>query len=261
MNPRSKRRTLVTAGASLALAAAIVSVGLSSPSTAAWAASAVPGMEAVRQATPTAPPGRPGPKPGGPNVRGRQDHQQQQEAYLQALATRLGISVDQLKAAQQQARIDMINKAVADGKLDRARADQMIAAIQSGQRPGPGPNGQRQGPGGQGQRQGPGFGGPGFGGPGVVAQVLGLTPEQLRTEFQSGKSLAEIGQAQGISRDDLKARILAAQKARLDEAVKAGKLSQDQANQIAARQAANIDRMLDAKPGQGRPGGGPGMGR
>jgi hypothetical protein len=253
MTLRNKRRTIVTAGASLALAA-IVGVGVSSPSTAAWAAGAVPGMEQVRQDTPP-PPRRPNAGPGQNGAR-QQQHQQQQEEYLQALAARLGISVEKLKEAQKQARIDMVNKAVADGKLDRARADQIIAAIQSGQRPGPGPRGQGQG-------QGPGMRGqgPGFGGPGVAAQVLGMTPEQLRAELQSGKSLAEIGQAKGISRDQLKAQILAAQKAKLDEAVKANKLSQEQANQIAARQAANIDRMLDMKHGQRGPAGAPGQNR
>ena len=43
-----------------------------------------------------------------------------------------------------------------------------------------------------------------------------MTPDQLRAELQSGKSLAQIAQAKGVSRDTLKAKMLEAQKARLD---------------------------------------------
>ena len=87
-----------------------------------------------------------------------------------------------------------------------------------------------------------------------------VTPEQIRTEIQAGKSLAQIAQEKGVSRDALKAKILETQKARLDAAVAAGRMTAEQAQQAAARMSANIDRMLDATPGQRRgpqaPGGG-----
>ena len=59
-----------------------------------------------------------------------------QEAYLNALAARLGLSVDQLKEAQKQARIDLVNQAVAAGRITQEQANRMIQAIQSGQTPG-----------------------------------------------------------------------------------------------------------------------------
>jgi polyhydroxyalkanoate synthesis regulator phasin len=196
-----------------------------------------------------------------------QQREQMRDAYLNALAGRLGLSVDQLKAAMQQSRIDLINQAVADGKLTQEQADRRIQAIQSGQHPGgmrPGAGNQRPGMGqhgpGQGQRGPGGPGGMRFGAGQEVATILGMTPQELRTELRSGKSLAQVGEAKGISRDTLKAKLLEAHQARLDAAVAAGKLTAEQAQKMTERAAANIDRMLDRTPGQRRgpqaPGGG-----
>jgi hypothetical protein len=218
-------------------------------------------LEQVRQTDPAP---KPEPKPGrgdhGPRGGNQQQRQQMQEAYLNALAARLGLSVDQLKEAQKQARIDLVNQAVAAGRITQDQANRMIQAIQNGQLPGGPGMGQRgQGPGqrGQGQRgqQGPNQGqrGAGMPGPGqAIANILGMTPRELRTEFQAGKSLAQIAEAKGVSRETLKAKILEAQKARLDAAVAAGRMTAEQAQQHAARMSANIDRMLDATPGQRR---------
>jgi hypothetical protein len=254
MTGKLSRRKTIAAGASLALAAAMIGAGLTSPSTSVLAApgtSGIPGAEQIRQEAPAAP--KPSPKPGRGNPGDRQQHQ---EAYLNALAARLGISVDQLQAAMKQARIDTIEQAVTEGRLTREQADRMIQAIQSGQRPGPGagPQGPRgpQGPG-QGQR-GPGRpGGPGMPGAGqAAATALGITPEQLRTELQAGKSLAQIAQEKGVSRDDLKAKLLEAHKTRVDAAVAAGRMTAEQGQEALARATANIDRMIDATPGQRR---------
>jgi len=137
MSLRSSKKGLATAGASLALVATIVGVGMTAPSASALATSAAPGSAIVRQATPS-PTGGPNPRgqrPQGGNFQQRQDMQQ---AYQSALAGRLGLTTDQLSAAQKQARIDVINQQVQAGKLDPTRASQIIQAIQSGQRPGPG---------------------------------------------------------------------------------------------------------------------------
>jgi hypothetical protein len=98
-------------------------------------------------------------------------------------------------------------------------------------------------------------------GGGEVASILGMTPEQLRTEFQAGKSLAQIAQEKGISRDTLKQKLLDARKAHLDAAVQAGRLTAQQRDAIIARITANIDRQLDMTPGQRGPQGAPGRPR
>ena len=267
MTTRSRKKTIVAAGASLALAAALMGTSLTTAATSAWAASTAPGLDQVRQDTQPSPEPKPKPKPGrgdqrpGPRGNGQQ-RQQMQEAYLNALAARLGLSVDQLKEAQKQARIDLVNKAVAEGRMTQEQADRMIQAIQSGQ--GPGQGGQmRPGQGQRGQQQRPNQGqrGPGMPGPGqAIADFLGMTPDQLRAEFQAGKSLAQIAEAKGITREALKEKLLEPRKARIDAAVAAGKMTAEQAKQAEERMSANIDRMLDATPGQRRQPRSPGSG-
>lgn len=268
MLTRTTKTRLATAGASLAIIAAVAGAGFVMPSDAAWAATSPAGQTQVQQATSPTPAPKPG-RGGDQRQRGPQggpqrgNMQQQHEAFQAALAGRLGVSTDQLKEAQKLARIDVIKQAVADGKLDQARADRMIESIQNGtgmmppgQRPGQGQRG--QGPqGGPGQRgpQGQRPGGPGApgmmqGGPQQIADILGMTPQELRTEMQAGKSLAQVAEAKGISRDTLKAKLLEAHKTRIDAAVAAGKLTAEQAQQMTERINANIDQMLDRTPGQ-----------
>src|SRR5262249_49924293 len=161
--------------ASLALAATLVGVGFTYAPSAAQAHGAPvgSGIERLMQASPSPTPGtRPG-RPMDPGQRQQfiQQRQQQQQAFLNAVASHLGVSPDALQAAMKQARIDQINQAVKDGKLDQTRANQIIQAIQNGQGfmgPG-GPEGGR-----------PGFqGGPDMRGPAVfAAQAIGLTPDQ-----------------------------------------------------------------------------------
>jgi hypothetical protein len=215
----------------------------------------------------------PAPKPGrngeqrqrGPKAGHQEQRQQMHQAYEAALAGRLGVSSDQLKEAQKLARIDLINQAVAEGKIDQAQADRMIQSVQNGrgpnqpgmgqpgQRPGMGQRGQQPGgPGQPGQRPG-GPAGMAQGGPQVVADILGMTPQDLRAEMQAGKSLAQVAEAKGVGRDALKAKLLEAHQTRIDAAVAAGKLTAEQAQKMTERANANIDQMLDRTPGQ-RPG-------
>jgi hypothetical protein len=70
----------------------------------------------------------------------------------------------------------------------------------------------------------------------AAASYLGLTVTELRTQLQSGKSLAQVAAAQGKSVTGLKDAILAAAKTRLDQAVAAGRLT-------AAQEQALLDRL------------------
>jgi lambda repressor-like predicted transcriptional regulator len=88
------------------------------------------------------------------------------------------------------------------------------------------------------------------GGPQQIADILGMTPQDLRTELQAGKSLAQVAEAKGISRDTLKAKLLEAHKMRIDAAVAAGTLTAEQAQKMTERANAHIDQMLDRTPGQ-----------
>jgi len=244
-----QKKTFAAAGASLALAAALVGVGLTSTSVPVQAqtASAGAGIEHIFQTPPSGQPGQPG-RPGRGDPQQWQQHQQD---FMNSVASHLGVSPDKLTDAFKQARIDQVNQALAANRITKEQADRMIQAIQSGQgfaRPGgPGPQGQG-GPAGQ-----RGFGG----GPFLAASVLQMTPEQLRTEMQGGKSLAQVAQDHGVNRDDLKTKLTAAHKTRLDQAKANGRITDDQEQQMLSRFTANLDKMIDFVPGQGGPGQGP----
>jgi hypothetical protein len=91
---------------------------------------------------------------------------------------------------------------------------------------------------------GPGFGRMGFG-PGAEIQAaatyLDLTPQKLFAALRGGKSLADVAKDQSKSVDGLKAAMKAAETARLDAAVKAGKLTDAQRTQIEQ----DLDQRLD----------------
>lgn len=104
----------------------------------------------------------------------------------------------------------------------------------------------------------PFHGRPGWGRPGkfgwfgdlwqAAAQKLGLAVDQLRAELRAGKSLAQIAQEKGVSRDDLKAALLQAVRTKVQQAQQQGRLTQQQADQILSRVEGQIDRLIDATP-------------
>jgi polyhydroxyalkanoate synthesis regulator phasin len=80
----------------------------------------------------------------------------------------------------------------------------------------------------------------------VAAETLGLTTEELRTQLQDGKSLAQVAEAQGVDKQELIDALVAAGEERLDEA-----------------KAALPERIAEAVEATHTPGdhGGPGFGR
>src|SRR5215468_9609882 len=87
-----------------------------------------------------------------------------------------------------------------------------------------------------------GFAGPGPGGaPTAIASYLGLTEDQLRTQLESGKTLAQIASAQGKSVSGLEDVIYSDAKSHLDEAVAAGKLTSDQEQSMLADLKSHLD--------------------
>jgi hypothetical protein len=177
------------------------------------------------------------------------------DAYLNDLASRLHVSRDQLNSALKGAFEDRLDAAVKAGQLTQSEADNIKKKVeQSGVVPGlggPGPFlGKGPGPGGP---DGPHFGfkfGFGIGAAADdVAHYLGLTTAQLRDQIASGKSLADIAKAQNKPLDGLKSEIQSAAKTQLDKAVAAKKLTQEQENNLLDKLKANIDDLVNAKPG------------
>ncbi len=178
-------------------------------------------------------------------------------AYYTALAANLNMPLTQLNAAILKTNLATIDAQVAAGKLTAAQATALKTRITAETQPMPFMGG-RGGPGGMDGHGGPG----GPGGPGgfhedasALATFLGTTTDQLRTDEQSGKTLAEIGTAHGKTRDQLKTFLTAQAKTQLAAEVTAGRITQAQADTKLAEIVANLDARLDAKPGQHGPGG------
>jgi hypothetical protein len=187
-------------------------------------------------------------------------------SFLDSVAEHLGISSQELEDATKAAALDQVDQALEDGKLTQEQADALKERIESGEAPlflAPGLFGFRHG-GPDGGERGFGFG---FAGPGhhfffgdkleSSAEYLGLTQEELRERLESGQTLGEIAEAEGKSVDGLTDAILAAAKTRLDDAVAAERLTQDEADQIYDRLSSAIADLVEGKL-PGPPDGGPG---
>jgi hypothetical protein len=165
------------------------------------------------------------------------------KSFFDAVAKHLGISSQKLEDATKAAAIDQVDAALAQGRITKAHADALKARIQSGEYP---PFFGR----GFGPAFGPGFGG--FHGPplfgeklSAAADYLGLTEAELRTKLSSGRTLASIAKARGKSVDGLEQAILDDAKTKLDAAVKDGKLTQAEADQIFARMKSHVDDLVE----------------
>lgn len=98
----------------------------------------------------------------------------------------------------------------------------------------------------------------------TAADVLGMEAEALCSELEKGKTLAQLGEAKGMKREDLVAKLNAAVAKRLDERVAAGELSKDQAEAIKAKASEHMAAAVDSNRlglFMGRGGHGHGMGR
>src|SRR5512140_1467361 len=104
--------------------------------------------------------------------------QQENQAVLNDAASQLGVEPSALSAALKKALENRVDDAVAAGRLTKAQGDELKQRIESGDMPlfgGAGPGFDHHGP---------------LGGLDAAATYLRLTDAQLRTQLESGKSLA-----------------------------------------------------------------------
>jgi hypothetical protein len=167
-------------------------------------------------------------EPGDPKAR--------HEAYLEKLAENLGVSVDELKAAQEAARNEMIDEAVAAGRITAEQAERL-----KNREPG------------DFRRNAPGrvkhallnvFE--------SAASILGLSNEELRTELQSGKSLAGIADEKGVG--NLEAQLVAKLTADIQAKVADGSITQAQADRLLENLPDMVERVVNHEGGKVGPG-------
>ena len=125
---------------------------------------------------------------------------------------------------------DSLSKLVTDGTITQAQADSITAALEAN-RPAGMPDDGMGGPG-MGRHHGkggPGMGGEGKGGPGMgrgrgagleaAATALGITADELRTELQGGKSIADVATAKGVNVETVIDALVAEAKTRITDMV------------------------------------------
>jgi hypothetical protein len=163
------------------------------------------------------------------------------DVFWSALAAKLGTNIDNLKAAFRDAAKAVVAQRVKDGtlRITQAQADQLNQRIDrlplkgvpfpiSPRRQGQTPQQKIAAAAGKLMLD-------------AAANTLGMSPRDLLGELRDGLTLAEIAQQKGVDPTKLKTAMLAAVNARIDEAVKNGRLTQDKANELKVK----LDKQFD----------------
>jgi hypothetical protein len=105
---------------------------------------------------------------------------------------------------------------------------------------------------------GPGFGfGIGIGVPGTrefldpVAQALGITADELQDDLRNGQSIADVAKSKNVDLSTVADAVVQQAQSKLDEAVKDEKLTQEQADRVAAGLKERITDLLNGEPLKG----------
>jgi hypothetical protein len=158
------------------------------------------------------------------------------DRYRELLAEELGISVDELTAAQKSARDRLLDEKVAEGKLTEEQAERLKSREIGEGRP-------------------LGFW-LGFGMRGklhsavvevfkVASDVLGIDVEELRDRIAGGESLTEIAESQGMDEEALKTELVGALTDRINQAVTDGDIDQELADRLLEHLDEMVDRAID----------------
>ncbi len=157
------------------------------------------------------------------------------QAYIDDVAKHLNVTPGALTAAMKAAGYERIEAAVAAGRITKAQADALKQRIEQG---------------GGARFFGHRFGRGGLGSDGVAAQYLGISAATLRSELQSGKSLAQIAASTpGKSVEGLKAAIVSAEKTRLEKALSSGSITSQQEQERLGDLSSRIEAMLQRTGG------------
>jgi ribosomal protein S20 len=154
-------------------------------------------------------------------------------AYRAALAANLGTTEAVLADASRKAATTVIDQAVADGKLTAAAADRLKARLAAAGTDGCERLAKRL------DRVKPALG-VARDALTAAADALAMKPADLRTELKGGASLETIAASKGVELARVTAAVLAAVKADLDAAVKAGTIPQARADKVLDRLEARL---------------------
>jgi hypothetical protein len=166
------------------------------------------------------------------------------QAVIDDAAGQLGVEPGELSDALRQALMNRIDEAVEDGRLSEEEGERLKERIDSDETPlffG-------------------GLGMHGHGGPGLhltsldaAATYLGVSEAELEERLRNGDTLAEVAEDEGKSVDGLVQALVDSASGRIDEAVEAGRLDEERAEELKAELE---ERITDAVNGEARPFGG-----
>ncbi|MFZ5597790.1 MAG: DUF2680 domain-containing protein [Bacillota bacterium] len=142
--------------------------------------------------------------------------------FLGKFAANLGVDQDKVLEALNTTKQQMLDEAVQQGKLTREQADK-IAAHEDG---GIGWFGRFHDMNGKHDFIGIGRGNDN------IANALGMTREELKSELQAGKTMNDILAEHGMTTEQLHQKMVELKKELLSKAVADGKLTQEQADKL-----------------------------
>jgi len=136
---------------------------------------------------------------------------------------------------------EVLRGLVGGGTITQAQADAVQSALKDAR-----------------AERGPGHHGrPGHVKPSVIAAALGVTPEELHTALRNDQTIAQLAQAKGVNVQTVISAIVTAEKAKVDAAVAAGKITQERADTALAnaqeRATAVVNGERPAFGGRGGP--------
>jgi hypothetical protein len=169
--------------------------------------------------------------------------------FLDALAGNLGVSREDLDAALRQTGLDLLDQAVADGRITEDEAAKIRERIESGE--GlfpffPGPRGGFHGGFEHGFMVGANLE--------EIAGFLGVDRQVMVDGLQNNQSLAQIAEANGSSRAALVQFLVGQVTDHVNEAVANERITQERADEILANAEERINDLVDREGLPDRPG-------
>ena len=163
--------------------------------------------------------------------------QEESQALLDDVAKELGVESSRLSEALRRACENRIDEAVESGELSDSEATELRGRLEAGEVP------LLRGLHGSGGHRGahPGAG------LDAAATYLGVTEAELRESLRSGDTLAEVAEEQGKSVEGLVAALVAEARARLDDAVESGRLTEARRDELAEGLEESITALVDGE--------------
>ncbi|HEX2916260.1 MAG TPA: hypothetical protein VH186_36200 [Chloroflexia bacterium] len=166
---------------------------------------------------------------------------QLRDAFVKNFAAQLNVDENKLNSAYTNAVGSTVDQAVKDGKLTQAQADKINKAAQNGFKGGAfalnGKNGRPKA-----KQRAANFTKPALD---AAAQAIGTTSSDLKAQLKAGKSIADVAKSKNVDLTKVKDAMLASIKTSLDQAVKNGKLTQQQADKAYQAATKRIDNVVN----------------